>query len=51
LLLEKEFRVMKIAQTPAEEKVTKLKQKKIAIIEEATHVIPISVRHSKLIGK
>jgi hypothetical protein len=49
--VENEFKILAVAKTPTEEKVSKLKQKKIAIIEEATHVIPDSVKHSKLIGK
>lgn len=51
VILEKQFKSMNITKTPTEEKVSKLKQKKIAIIEETTHVIPKSVRLSKLIGK
>jgi hypothetical protein len=43
LLLEKEFKIMNVAKTQTEEKVSKLKQKKVAIIKEATHVIPDSV--------
>lgn len=51
LLVENEFQILTVAKTPTEEKVSKLKKKKIAIIEDATHVIPETVRHSKLIGK
>jgi hypothetical protein len=51
LIFEKEFKIMNVAKTPTEEKVSKLKQKKTAIIKETTYVIPDSVRLSKLIGK